>query len=243
MEPVRPIFWNIHTVPGAELVFYLTILVTVVLFGLNVYRRIRLWRLGKPAARLDQPLARFWGAVRYGIAQGRVLTDARPGLIHGAIFLGMVLLFAGTVLATLDQDVTLLFLGFQFLRGDLYLYYKLILDISALLVAAGLIFAGYRRFVQRPPRLNGKWRSIFAWDDAYSLLFLALIVVLGLVLEGIRLAADPVPWAVSPTGPGRAPSSALHPVVGPRPLRLLVHRHAALHEDVACNHDLPQRVL
>ncbi len=201
MEPVRPIFWNIHTVPGAELVFYLTILATIALFGFNVYRRVRLWRLGKPAARMDHPLARLWGVFQYGAAQWRVHTDFRPGLIHAAISHGMTLLFLGTILATVDQDVTLLFFRFQFLRGDFYLYYKLILDISALLVAAGLTFAAYRRFVQKPPRLNGKWRAIFAWDDAYTILFLALIVVLGLVLEGIRLAADPVPWAAwSPVG-------------------------------------------
>jgi Fe-S oxidoreductase len=201
MEPVRPIFWNIHTVPGAELIFYLSILVTITLFGVNVYRRLRIWRLGKPAARMDRPLTRLWGVVQHGLAQGRVLTDVRPGLVHGAVFLGMILLFLGTALATIDQDVTLLFFNFQFLRGDFYLSYKLILDLAALLVVAGLSFAAYRRFVQKPSRLNGKWRIVFAWDDAYGILFLGLIVVLGLILEAIRLAAEPVPWSAwSPVG-------------------------------------------
>ncbi len=201
MEPVRPLFWNIHTFPGAELVFYLVIIATLGLTAWNVWQRVKVWRMGKPALRTDQPLRRLWGVIVNGVIQLRALTDVRPALVHKAIYIGMVLLFIGTVLATLDQDVTNLFFGFQFLRGDLYLWYKLVLDIAALLTAAGLFFAGYRRWVQKPPRLNGTWRAIFAWDDAYTLIVLAVIVVLGLTLEGIRLAADPVPWAAwSPVG-------------------------------------------
>jgi hypothetical protein len=153
----------------------------------------------------------------------------RPGLVHAAIFLGMILLFLGTVLATVDQDVTLLFFNFQFLRGDFYLIYKLVLDIAALLVAAGLTFAAYRRFVQKPPRLNGKWRDIFAWDDAYGILFLALIVVLG--------------PGVSPSKPGPLAPAAFRALVGPRIVRLPVHHHAALLKDVARGDYLPQHLL
>jgi len=201
MEPVRPIFWNIHTYPGAEAVFYLTVLITIVLLVYNCLRRVQVWQAGKPAARFDRPLKRIWGVVQYALAQWRVLTDIKPGLVHGAIFAGMILLFIGTALATLDQDLALLFFGFQFLRGSFYLWYKLVLDIAALLVAAGLFFAAIRRFIQKPPRLNGTWRAAFAWDDGYTIVILAVIVTLGLLLEGLRLAADPVPWSAwSPVG-------------------------------------------
>jgi len=191
MEPTRPLFWNIHEVPGAEAAFYLVMLLTISLFAWNVYRRVQLWSAGKPEQRFDRPWERLWGTVQYALVQARVLTDMQPGLVHGAIYAGIGLLFLGTVLATLDQDVAYLVFKTQFLRGNFYLLYKLVLDIAGLMAATGLLFAAIRRFWQKPPRLNGQWRAAFAWDDAYTLLILAVIVVTGFCLEGIRLASDP----------------------------------------------------
>lgn len=191
MEPTRPIFWNIHEVPGAEVIFYLIMLLTIALFAWNVYRRVQLWRIGRPEQRFDRPWERLWGTIQYALLQARVLTDVRPGLVHGAIYVGIGLLFLGTVLATLDQDIAYLIFNTQFLRGNFYLLYKLVLDIAGLLAVIGLLFAAIRRFWQKPLRLNGHWRTAFAWDDAYTLLVLAVIVVTGFCLEGIRLATDP----------------------------------------------------
>ncbi len=86
-------------------------------------------------------------AVTQVLAQRATLDEKYPGLMHFAIFWGMLVLAVGTALATVDWDVTHLFFGFQILTGWIYVVYELILDILGLLVVAGLGMAIYRRYI------------------------------------------------------------------------------------------------
>ena len=70
----------------------------------------------------------------------------------------------GTVLATIDYDITLrlpLGLDFKLLQGPFYLVYELSLDLFGLFFVVGLGLALYRRFVVRPARIDPT--AHFAW--------------------------------------------------------------------------------
>jgi hypothetical protein len=45
-ELTREIFWNIPA--GSKVAFYVLAAVSLGLFGWGLYRRVRLWRLGRP---------------------------------------------------------------------------------------------------------------------------------------------------------------------------------------------------
>ncbi len=197
--PVRQTFWNIPQ--WAEVANYVLGVIAVVIFAYGVMRRVQVWMRGKPATRTDHPVQRAWGVFADAMMEMRTLAQLFPGIMHMAIFCGMLFLFVGTALATLDWDVARLFFGVQFLEGATYVTYELILDIFGIVLLAGLAMAAWRRYVIKPARLTHALSRCFARDDAYPLLALALIVLTGYLIEGLRIAVTQPSWANwSPVG-------------------------------------------
>jgi Fe-S oxidoreductase/nitrate reductase gamma subunit len=121
--------------------------------------------------------------------------------MHFAIFWGMIALLIGTILATVDWDLTHLFFNVQFLTGWVYVLYELILDIFGIFLLIGLGMAIYRRYIIRPDRLANMPEKRFKWDDAYVLIMLVLIGITGYLVEGLRIAVARPDWASwSPVG-------------------------------------------
>jgi Fe-S oxidoreductase/nitrate reductase gamma subunit len=197
--PVRETFWNIpHWI---EIGSYLLGIAAVLVFLFGVWLRVRRWRLGKPEKRTDRLGERITSLIVHAIGQVRTAREAYPGIMHLAIFWGMAALFLGTVLATVDWDVTHLFFGFQFLKGSIYVIYELVLDILGVFLLVGLGMAVYRRYVSRPARLQNLPIKRLAWDDMYALGMLGLIALSGYLVEGLRIAVIQPEWAPwSPIG-------------------------------------------
>ena len=202
MEPIRPILYNIHEhYRWAEYACYALGGLTVLIFAYGVWRHVKQWRLGKPEQVVKAVPERIKACIKFALFQGRLASDRYALLMHLAIFFGMGVLFIGTALATLDQDIGYLLFNWQFLRGNLYLGYKLSLDLLGLALIVGLALAFYRRYVLKPERLKNLLYPTFPLDSFYLLMILFLIAGTGLVVEALRLAASPVPWAHwSPVG-------------------------------------------
>ena len=197
--PIRETFWNIPH--WAEYGQYILGLVTIIVFVYGVYRRVHKWRQGKPERRSGLWGKRILAVLTQAIGQFRTAQDIFPGIMHLSIFWGMFALLIGTILATVDWDVTRLLFNFQFLEGGIYVAYELILDILGLLLIVGLGMAIYRRYITRPPRLQNIPAKRLAWDDAYALVILTLIAITGYLVEGLRIAVVKPDWAVwSPVG-------------------------------------------
>ncbi len=197
--PIRETFWNIPH--WAEIAQYLLGLLTVLILGYGVIRRLRRWLKGQPERRNDQFGTRLWSVIVHGIGQVRTLKDVFPGIMHLTIFWGMIALLVGTILATIDWDVTHLFFDVQFLTGWVYVLYELILDIFGVFLIIGLGMAIYRRYIVKPDRLANMPGNGFKWDDAYVLTMLVLIGITGYLVEGLRIAVAQPDWAPwSPVG-------------------------------------------
>jgi Fe-S oxidoreductase/nitrate reductase gamma subunit len=191
--PFRDTFWN---VPGwAQVLLYVGAVVAVAIFVYGVWQRVALWRAGLPENRFDRIPERVKLVAKHALGQARVLSQAYPGIMHATMFWGFLALFMGTVLATVDYDITLPLFGYKLLEGSFYLFYETVLDFFGLFFVVGLGMAVYRRFVARPPRLDPTARF------ANVLLLLFLINVSGFVMEACRLAAVKPAWgAWSPVG-------------------------------------------
>jgi Fe-S oxidoreductase/nitrate reductase gamma subunit len=190
--PFRDTFWN---VPGwAQILLYALSVVTLGIFAFGLWQRIRLWRAGTPEARLDRLPERFRFFLWHGLGQARILTQSYPGVMHALVFWGFCVLFLGTVLATIDYDITLP-LGFKLLQGWFYRFYEVSLDLFGLSLVVGLGLALYRRFVARPARIDP------APEFAWLLALLFVINLTGFVIEACRLAVVQPAWAAwSPVG-------------------------------------------
>jgi Fe-S oxidoreductase/nitrate reductase gamma subunit len=191
--PFRDTFWN---VPGwAQIALYVGGVLAVALFTYGMWQRLRLWRGGLPENRFDRIPDRVGLVVKHALGQVRTLSQAYPGVMHATMFWGFLALFMGTVLATLDWDITLPLFGYKLLKGPFYLFYETVLDMFGLFFVIGLGMAVWRRFVKRPARVDATSR--FAW--VLALLF--VINVTGFIMEACRLAVVEPWWAPwSPVG-------------------------------------------
>jgi Fe-S oxidoreductase/nitrate reductase gamma subunit len=191
--PIRDTFWNVP--PLAQNALYLGGLVAVVIFVYGFYRHVRLWRAGVPESRFDHVPQRVKLVAKHALGQARTLAQAYPGIMHAIMFWGFLALFMGTVLATIDYDITLPLWGYKLLKGRFYLFYETVLDLFGLFFVIGLGMAAWRRFVLRPQRVDPTAR----FANVLALLF--LINLSGFVLEACRLAVTRPWWAPwSPVG-------------------------------------------
>ncbi|MBI3327781.1 MAG: 4Fe-4S dicluster domain-containing protein [Nitrospinae bacterium] len=149
------------------------------MFGWGCYRHVRLWRLGRPAFRLDRPWERVQALFGHGFGHQRTITDVYPGLMHLLIFSAFVVECIGTSFIALQID-----LGRVFLWGDFYLYYSGVLDLFGMLGIIGLGMAAERRYVRKVERLT------HTPDDGVALLLLFIVFFTGFVVEGLRMGAS-----------------------------------------------------
>jgi len=191
--PFRDTFWNIP--PLAQQALYLGAVVAMAIFVYGFYRHIRLWTAGGPERRFDHIPQRVKLVAKHALGQARTLSQAYPGIMHAIMFWGFLALFMGTVLATIDWDITLPLWDYKLLKGRFYLFYETVLDLFGLFFVIGLGMAVWRRFVIRPHRVDPTAR----FANVLALLF--VINLSGFVMEACRLAVTQVWWAPwSPVG-------------------------------------------
>ncbi len=184
--PNRPNYWNVPL--WAHWVLYLTETIAVIIMFYQFYQRYRLWRVGQPVMRTDHPLKRVGLVLKYALGQWKLLREKMGGMLHFGIFFGFTMLLIGTILATIDTDLAEPF-HFRVLIGNFYLFYEFILDLFAVFFLIGLTIATYRRYKLKPPQLS--YGKRFDW----ALIILWIIILTGLIVEALRLAATHPAWA------------------------------------------------
>src|SRR5688572_16312896 len=191
--PFRDTFWN---VPGwAQIALYVggTVAIAILVYGM--WQHVKLWRGGTPENRIDHIPERVRLVAKHALGQVRTLSQAYPGVMHAIMFWGFLALFMGTVLATIDYDITLPLFGWKLLKGPFYLFYETVLDFFGLFFVIGLGMAIWRRFVLRPARIDPTAR----FAGVLTLLF--VINLTGFIMEAARLAVVQPHWAPwSPVG-------------------------------------------
>ena len=190
----RPTFCNVPH--WAELTLYVMSMVALGIFALGVWRHWQAWMAGQagaPTRNTGRPALRLRQLLTYAVAQRKTAERRYPGLFHGGMYGGFVLLLIGTILATIDWDVTRQLFGPQapfatnptsvlagrILQGPFYLVYEAVLDAAGLAFLVGLGLAIWRRYVQEPHHVRGSWD--------FMLWILVLINASGFLVEALRL--------------------------------------------------------
>jgi Fe-S oxidoreductase/nitrate reductase gamma subunit len=182
MQPYRADLWYLPA--WTERAHWALVVLCGFLVAYGLWRRVRLWRIGRPALRTDHLGRRLGGLLLFALGQRRVLAQAYPGLMHGLIFYGFFAFFIGTSLVGIQLDA-----GLSIMHGGFYLWFEAILNAFALLFLLGLALAAFRRYLLRPERLN------IRRDDALVLGLLAFIALTGLAIEVLRLRGQQPAWA------------------------------------------------
>jgi Fe-S oxidoreductase len=132
---------------------------------------------------------RLGRAVRDVVAQSKVRERRLPAALHLPLFYGVVLLFVGTVIVLVNEDILRWFGDFR-IGGLFYVIFEATLDLAGLALVVGVGIALWRRLVARPDYLTRKTSTTLV---LWGLLFMGLS---GFLLEGYRIAAQPAnEWA------------------------------------------------
>jgi Fe-S oxidoreductase/nitrate reductase gamma subunit len=213
--PTREVYWNIEGV----WIMYALLGVMGAFFGYGVYRYYRLFALGRSVNRFDNPGERLRYFLIHGIAQGRTLRQRYSGLMHLQFSVGFFILFIGTTVVFIHED-----LHVRIMQGQFYLWFQsLTLDVFGLLAIVGVLMAMLKRRGGRPDRLYHPLDPRTALDDGIILGLMLVILVTGFLLEGIRIVATDDPWGDwSPVG--KATGLALQGLGMPMGAMLALHR-------------------
>ena len=182
----REIFWNIG---DWGYILYGLLIPLALILAYAIYRRYRLWRVGQPDNRLDNIPQRIWSFIITGIVDGlihrRFLREPYPGLIHFIIFWGGVVFLLGAFVDFITHyGVSGVVDGEHVhgLWGAPYLGLSVVVDVLGIGVLIGVVFAAYRRYIQKPDRLDNKP------ENAIALALIFVIVLTGFIVEGLRIA-------------------------------------------------------
>lgn len=186
--PIRPGFWNVPLWGEIGVYFVGIAAVAVLIWGI-----VRNWRLHQ-APVSEPPVEKgLLGMIKSVFYQPKNL-ETTGGRLHTVLAISFFLLFLGTALATLDWDIGHYMVGTQFLQGNVYLAYKFVLDMAGVAVLLALFVGALRRY-----RKGSKARRDLKFLVAY--VSLAVVVLTGFVVEGLRLAVEQPAWMhFSPVG-------------------------------------------
>ena len=198
----REIFGNIDSTSKG--IFYALAAVALFVFSHGLYRRMRLWKTGRP----DSGSIDWGGTLRRlfsKVLSLRTLRGSRPraSFAHRLLFYGFLVLTIGTLLIAIEH-VAASAAGRSstdplFHKGTYFAIYELVMDIFGLALLVG---CGW--FLLRRTSRAGEKESIGRhWTDRLLLFALLLIGLSGYLVEGLRIL-----WAVTPQ-PGYSPAGLL----------------------------------
>lgn len=186
--PIRPGFWNVPLWGEIGVYFVGIAAVAVLIWGI-----VRNWRQHR-AAVSEPPVEKGLVAILKSVFYQPKNLETTGGRLHTVLAVGFFLLFLGTALATLDWDIGHYVVGTQFLQGNVYLTYKFVLDMAGVAVLLALFVGACRRY-----RKESKAKRDVKFLVAY--VSLAVVVLTGFVVEGLRLAVEQPAWMhFSPVG-------------------------------------------
>jgi Fe-S oxidoreductase len=156
----------------------LLMLASFAAFGFLAARKLRIVAHLAPETRWDHPAARLGSVLRNGFLQSRMIRrDWKPGVMHAVIFLGFMALLA--------RKLQLIVIGYYEpftypgIGGGLFSALK---DAVELAVLAALAYAFWRRYVQKPARLEANREALLI------LSLITAIMITDFLFDGFRFA-------------------------------------------------------
>ena len=185
----REIFGNLDG--GSRAVFYLLAFVSCAVFLWGIWRRVRLWRRGRP----DNESINWRRAchnIRTRVLAQRSLRGSRPraSCAHRMLFWGFLALLIGTILVGIEHYGAAMAgkeaVSPLFHKGLYYVIYEITMEIFGLLLVGGAAWFVGRRF-----RADSSMEHRAAdWLVIFSLVVLG---VTGYLIEGLRIIRENTP--------------------------------------------------
>ena len=162
----------------------ITIIVTLVSFLYEVWRRLRIVFKGRDSLPFDRFGARAWRVFKEVFLHEKVIKDRFwPGLMHALVFWGFIVFG----LVTIDHFA--IGFGHPIMNEQTHTYYSYIVIPFSILVLIGIGSLTYRRFITRP-KVLGK----ISPTSGLVALFISLLMITYLLGEA---NIDPIMWRIN----------------------------------------------
>ncbi len=182
MEASREIMWNIPF--WMKVAMYLALAAATAVFAQGLFEKYKYVTHGKDWKQLLPKQLNVENFFRTIFFQGKVTRDPFVGVFHSMIFYGFVTLFIATEFVAIQFDTP-----FKVFTGTAYKVVSLIADVGGFFVLVGIAMAYYRRYVKRPKYLSATNPK----QEKFMYAMLVTLVVVGYLLEGIRIMANNFP--------------------------------------------------
>ncbi|MCL4550014.1 MAG: (Fe-S)-binding protein [Bacteroidetes bacterium] len=166
-----------------QIIFLIIFSGAIGFFVYNLRRIFSYIKLAQPENRFDNPSRRIKNVLKIGLAQSKILREPVAGLIHVLIFWGF-LLFLLSVLEAIIQGFYPPF-SWHFL-GPIFSLLTLVQDFFGLFVIIAVVWALYRRFIQKVARLQLEGHGL----DAAAILLMIWGVVVAMFGQNITHIAN-----------------------------------------------------
>lgn len=184
MEMSREIMWNIPM--WMKISMYALLLAATAVFLKGLHAKYVFVTHGRdPKALLPKSL-NWRNFLRTIFFQGKVTRAPLVAVYHTLIFWGFLTLWIATEFVAIHFDTP-----FKIFKGPVYQWVSLTADIGGVAILLGLAIAYWRRYMRKPAFLS----ATRPHQELFMYGMLAALVVVGYLLEGIRLIGTGMPQA------------------------------------------------
>lgn len=146
------------------------------MFAQVVYSRVVFIRLGRKSNLKEDTRQRLQEVLLNVFGQKKLLKDKKSGIMHVIMFYGFIILQLGALELIIKGFVK----GFAYPIGGAHKYFSLLQEVTTVLVLLAVIYAFYRRYVEKLKRLKRGLKS--------GLVIIFLTVLMSSIL--LSLAAE-----------------------------------------------------
>ena len=192
----REILWNIPF--SFKVTMYGLFILSLSVLGKGLFEKYQYVTNGKGLKPLLPERLNWKSFFTTIFLTGKVPRRPNVAFFHSMIFYGFVILWIATDLVAIHYDTP-----FKVFQGTTYIVVSFLADIGGILILIGLALAYFRRYIQKPAYLSSTKPN----QELFMYLMLLALVIVGFLLEGIRIYGTGMPigeksWA--PIGWGLA---------------------------------------
>ncbi len=181
----REVLWNIPF--EFKVLMYLLFLLSTVIMLKGIYEKLL---LATNTNRIDElkkaiPAQLNWKKFFHTLLlTGKVPRFKEVAIFHNLIFFGFLILWITTDVVAIHADTPL-----KIFTGKTYIILSFLSDIAGIMVLIGLALAYRRRYIKTPTYL----KSTNPKSELFMYRILASLVVIGYLIEGLRISAVGLP--------------------------------------------------
>lgn len=196
METVatREIMWNIPF--SFKIIMYVLMVISLYIMVKGIREKLafaagtKSWKGIKKA--LFPEKLQLGALMKSFIVAGKVHRSREAAFFHALIFYGFVVLWIATDLVAIHYDTP-----FKVFKGTTYIVVSFLADIAGLTILIGIALAFHRRYIKKPEYL----KSSKPKQELFMYGMLIALVVIGFLIEGLRIAGTGMPEGESRWSP------------------------------------------